>query len=222
MFPLLAIIIGSYLRAVEPKRLSWLVLPVFPLALAGAYAAWVAPASRAAGFSRTLYQDMSGWVIVAALSIAVAAIVSFALLRAQRKWLGVLVLSVGTMIGMELIERGYERISPLQSGFALSESIKPHLKPDTRLYSVGNYEQSLPFYLKRTLMLVDYVDEFEMGQRSEPQKWITKLSDFPAAWNAPGPTIAIIPPGDVDKMRALGIVFEVIHMDPRRAAIKKS
>ncbi len=222
MFPVLAIIIGSYLRTAEPKRLSWLVLPVFPLALAGAYAAWVAPASRAAGFSRTLYQDMSGWVIVAALSIAVAAIVSFVLLRAQRKWLGVLVLSVGTMIGMELIERGYERISPLQSGFAVSESIKPHLKPETRLYSVGNYEQSLPFYLKRTLTLVDYVDEFEMGQRSEPQKWIEKISDFPAAWNAPGSAIAIIPPGDVDKMRALGIAFEVIHMDPRRAAIKKN
>ena len=222
MFPVLAIVISSYLRAAEPRRLSWLVLPVFPLALAGAYAAWTAPATRAAGFSRTLYQDMSGWVVVAALSIAVAAIVSFALLRAQRKWLGVLVLSVGTMIGMELIERGYERISPLQSGFALAESVKLHLKPETRLYSVGNYEQSLPIYLKRTLTLVDYVDEFEMGQRSEPQKWIEKISDFPVAWNAPGPAIAIIPPGDVDKMRALGIAFEVIHMDPRRAAIKKN
>ena len=221
MFPVLALVISTYVRAAEPKRLAWLVLPVLPLALLGAYAAWVAPDGREDQFSRQLYTDMSVWVIGAALSIATAAMMSFGLLRTQRKWLGVVMLSVGTIIGMELIERGYEKLSPLQSSFALAETIKPYVKPDTRLYSVGNYEQSLPFYLKRTLTLVDYVDEFEMGQNSEPEKWIAKLTDFPAAWNAPGAAIAIIPPGDVDKIRALGIDFDVIHTDPRRAAIMK-
>ena len=221
MFPLLALVISAYLRVAEPRRLAWMVLPIFPLALWGAYAAWVAPASRGDEFSRNLYVSMSAWVTAAALMISLAAVSSFVLLRAQRKWLGVLLLSLGTMIGIELIERGYERISPLQSAHALSEILKPYLTTETRLYSVGNYEQSLPFYLKRTLTLVDYVDEFEMGQNSEPEKWIVKLIDFPAAWNAPGAAIAIIPPGDVDKIRALGIDFDVIHMDPRRAAIKK-
>ena len=221
MFPVLALVISTYIRAAEPKRLAWLVLPVLPLALLGAYAAWLAPDGREDQFSRQLYTDMSVWVTGAALSIATAAMMSFGLLRAQRKWLGVVMLSVGTIIGMELIERGYEKLSPLQSSFALAETIKPYVKPDTRLYSVGNYEQSLPFYLKRTLTLVDYVDEFEMGQNSEPEKWIAKLTDFPTAWNAPGAAIAIIPPGDVDKIRALGIDFDVIHTDPRRAAIMK-
>ena len=221
MFPLLALVSSTYLRAVEPRRLAWMVLPIFPLALLGAYAAWVAPASRGDDFSRNLYVNMSAWVTAAALMISLAAVSSFVLLRAQRKWLGVLLLSLGTMIGIELIERGYERISPLQSAHALSEILKPYLTTETRLYSVGNYEQSLPFYLKRTLTLVDYVDEFEMGQNSEPEKWIAKLTDFPAAWNAPGAAIAIIPPGDVDKIRELGIDFDVIHTDPRRAAIKK-
>jgi hypothetical protein len=117
--------------------------------------------------------------------------------------------------------RGAEHLSPIYSGYALSEKLKAHLTPETRLYSVGNYEQTLPFYIKRTLTLVDYVDEFEMGQKREPQLWIPKREDFASAWNAPGNAIAIIPPLDVDKMRALGIAFEVIHMDPRRAAIKK-
>ncbi|MEQ1519605.1 MAG: hypothetical protein ABL931_24285, partial [Usitatibacteraceae bacterium] len=187
----------------------------------GAYAAWVAPAARSDEFSRQLYADFSVWVVAAALSIAVGAIVSFFVLRSERKWLGVLAVAVGTIVAMEFIERGYEKISPLQSGYAVSEAIKPHLQPETRLYSVENYEQSLPFYLRRTLTLVNYVDEFEMGQKSEPQKSIAKLSDFPAAWNAPGSAIAIIPPSNVDKMRALGIEFDLIHIDPRRAAIKK-
>ena len=68
---------------------------------------------------------------------------------------------------------------------------------------------------------MDYVDEFEMGLKSEAEKGIGKLSDFSTAWNAAGAAIAIIPPNDADKIRALGIDFDVIHMDPRRAAIKK-
>lgn len=221
LFPVLALVIGAYIRSAEPRRLSWLVLPIFPLALVGAYAAWISPAGRADEYSRHLYTGMSFWVAAAAVSIAVATVVAFVLLRADRKWLGVLTLAIGNLIGMALIERGYEQLSPLQSGFAISESVKPHLQPETRLYSVGNYEQTLPFYLKRTLTLVNYVDEFQMGQRLEPEKWIANISDFHAAWNAPGPAIAIIPPRDVDKIRALGAEFDVIHMDPRRAAIKK-
>lgn len=221
IFPVLALVIANYLKAADPKRLAWLVLPVLPLALWGAYAAFMAPGARDDEFSRQLYGEMSPWVVAAALLIATAIVITFGLLRAQRKWAGVLVLSLGTMIAVELIERGYERISPLQSSFMLAETVKQHLRTETRLYSVGNYEQSLPFYLQRTLTLVDYVDEFDMGQKSEPQKWIAKLADFPAAWNAPGPAIAIIAPGDIDKMRTLGIEFDLIHRDPRRAAIKK-
>ena len=221
MFPLLALTIGVYLRNAESKRLAWLVLPVFPVALWGAYAAWQAPLRRTETLSRQLYAEASDWAIPAALAIAFAGLLAFFFFRADRKWAGVLVISLGTMLGVELIERGYDRLSPLQSSATLADAIRPHLTGTTRLYSVDNYEQSLPFYLKRTMTLVHYVDEFELGQTAEPTKHIAELKDFPTAWAAPGPAIAIIPPNDIEKMRALGIAFTIIHHDPRRAAIKK-
>ena len=223
VFPPLALVIGVYLRNTGARRIGWLVLPVFPLALWGAYAAWLAPAKKAQeAFSRPLYDEMSLWVIVAALVIAVATLIAFAAFRYHRKWLGVLFISIGTMIGVELVERGYEQISPLQSGANLAQPIRYYLKPGTRLYAVEIYDQSLPFYLQRTLTLVNYIDEFELGETSEPDKWIKQLDDFPAAWNAPGPAIAIIQPDQVDKMKALGLSFEIIHLDPRRVAIQKT
>lgn len=221
-FPVLALVIGAYLRQVDSRRLAWLVLPVFPFGLAGAWAAWEAPARRAPeAFSTQMYETMSLWVTGASLIIGLAALLAFFALRAERKWLGVLLVSLGTMIGVELIERGYEHISPLQSGAALAQSIKAKMEPDTRLYSVDNYDQSLPFYLKQTLTLVDYVDEFELGEKAAPEKWIHRLEDFPAAWNAPGNAIAIIGPGEVEKMKSLGLSFDIIHQDPRRIAIRK-
>ena len=221
-FPVMALVIGTYIRAADPKRLAWLVLPIFPFALWGIYAAWQAPMKRASNdFSRPLYDELSVWVMIAAAGIAVGAVLSFFLFRKHRKWAAVLALSIAVMAGIELIETGYERISPLQSGYGLAQSILKHVTPDTRLYAVKTYDQSAPFYLKRTLTLVQYVDEFEMGQKREPEKFIANLKDFPVAWNAPGAVIAIIQPQAIDEMKALGLDFDIIHQDPRRVAIKK-
>ena len=104
----------------------------------------------------------------------------------------------------------------------MAQSINKHVTPETRLYSVKTYDQSAPFYLKRTLTLVEYVDEFEMGQKLESKNFIANLKDFPAAWNAPGAAIAIIQPNAMDEMKAIGLDFDIIHQDPRRAAIKKT
>ena len=222
IFPLIALLIGVYLRNVDARWLAWMVLPTLPVALWGAYAAWQAPLQMSPeDFRRPLYDAMSLWVIGAAVVIAGSSLIAFVALRFHRKWLGVLFISIGTLIGVELIERGYEHISPLQSAANLAQSIRYFLKPETRLYSVENYEQSLPFYLKRTLTLVNYVDEFELGETSEPDKWIKRLEDFPPSWNAPGPAIAIIQPDQVEKMKNLGLSFEIIHQDPRRIAIQK-
>lgn len=222
-FPVMALLIGTYIRAADPKRLAWLVLPIFPFTLWGIYAAWQAPMKRATNdFSRPLYDEMSVWVMIAAGVIASGALTAFFVLRKHRKWTAVLAFSITVMIGVEFIERGYEKISPLQSGFGLAQSINKHVTPETRLYSVKTYDQSAPFYLKRTLTLVEYVDEFEMGQKREPEKFIANLKDFPAAWNAPGAAIAIIQPNAMDEMKAIGLDFDIIHQDPRRAAIKKT
>ena len=223
MFPVLALVMAVYLRHARAQRLAWLVIPVLPLALAGAYAAWIAPARRAGGdlARQQLFTEMSLWVVAAMVLIAVAVLIAFFAMRLGRKWVGAIALSASVFGMVILLARGYENISPLQSGHALAAAISPQLTPDTRLYAVRIYDQSLPFYLKRTLTLVNYVDEFEMGQKSEPAKYIAQLGDFPPAWTAPGPAIAIIQPGDVESLRAMGLPFVVIHSDAKRVAIKK-
>jgi 4-amino-4-deoxy-L-arabinose transferase-like glycosyltransferase len=222
MFPPLALVVAVYLRNVDAKKMAWMIAPIALVAGYGAYAAWLAPAKRGKDeFSRVLYGEMSIWVVAAAIAIATAAAIAFVLLRMRHKWCATFLFAICTVIGIELIEVGYEKISPLQSGHAVAEVIKAKMTPDTRLYVIKHYDQSLPFYLSRTLTMVEYVDEFEMGQQQEPHKYIPSIRDLPAYWNAPGPAIALIQPYGADELRALGMNFEVIHNDPRRAAIYK-
>jgi 4-amino-4-deoxy-L-arabinose transferase-like glycosyltransferase len=222
-FPVLAIVIGAYLKQCEAKRLAWMVLPIVPLALAGAWAAARAPERRGSdALTKALFQSMSEWVMPAALVIAACALIAFFLLRLEKKGLGALVMTLGTMVGIEMIERGYEKISPLQSAHALAHSIRSQGLERARIYSVAHYEQGLPFYLNRFVTLVDYVDEFETGLKAEPQKSIPTLTDLPAAWNAPGEAVAIIQPSRLDDFKSLGLPFTIIHQDPRRLALKKT
>ena len=94
-------------------------------------------------------------------------------------------MTLGTMIGIEMIERGYEKISPRIGTRPGPIDTVAGLGKGAHLFG-GALRTGLPFYLNRFVTLVDYVDEFETGLKAEPQKSIPKLADLPADWNAPG------------------------------------
>src|SRR5207342_146618 len=94
-------------------------------------------------------------------------------------------MAMGMVFVIDCIEDGYERLSPRQSGFDVAGKIRQRLAPGTRLYSVRHYEQTVPFYIGRTMTLVDYVDEFETGLKAEPERGIPDVQQFAAEWLRP-------------------------------------
>ncbi len=225
VFPFIAMVLAFYIATTPGRRLAFFLSPVPPLALGLAWYLGTLPAQRARNpFELSLYSQYADILIVAfvALAATTAAAVAFFWrnTKVSRRW-GVALVAAGSVVMVDRIATGYETLSPLQSGYAMSQDIAKHLTPQTRLYAVNTYDQTAPFYLGRTFTLVDYVDEFELGQKSEPGNHIDKLNDFPPFWNASGSAIAILPPQDIDKMRALGLQFEIIHKNPRRTAILK-
>jgi hypothetical protein len=158
---------------------------------------------------------------LAAVALALAAIIASLLLHRERKVQAAFVLALGTLLAMTGVAVSYDKISSRQSGFAVAQVIKQKLTPTTRLYTVKTYDQSLPFYLQRTLTMVEYADEFALGQKQEPAKYVDSVRNFAPLWNAPGAAIALIQPNGADELRELGLTFELIHQDPRRAVIFK-
>ncbi len=55
------------------------------------------------------------------------------------------------------------------------------------LYSVGTYDQTLPFYAQRTLKLVAYRGELDFGLRHDPAAEIPSIADFISQWQAVPP-----------------------------------
>ncbi len=130
-------------------------------------------------------------------------------------------IALGTILTIDCIEDAYEEFSPRQSGKAVAEKMQPWLGHETRVYSVMHYEQTVPFYIGRTVTLVDYRDEFDTGIRSEPQKVIERIARFPAEWQRPGDAMAIMQPDLLEKFRAQGLPMQVLHQDPKRVLVRK-
>jgi hypothetical protein len=66
------------------------------------------------------------------------------------------------------------------------------IMPGTPIYSVRTYDQSLPFYLGRTMTLVDTRGELDFGLKLEPQKTLDSLAAFATLWRGAPEALAVM------------------------------
>src|SRR6185503_5252682 len=208
VFPILAIVLGRYFADASPRRLAlWSALGavlVVPLAL---LAIGIDHGTRDP-WTSAMYRAAKPWAYAAVVALLAGTLGGALLLRSGRRWLGLAAVALAGLLLIECIEEGYEKLSPRQSGKAVAQAMKPWLKPSTRLYSVNHYDQTVPFYIKRKVMLVNYRDEFETGLEAEPGLALWETDEFEDEWQRPGDALAIMQPGTYEKFRRLGLPMQ--------------
>jgi 4-amino-4-deoxy-L-arabinose transferase-like glycosyltransferase len=224
IFPALALLIACQLE--QATRLSRTIAGAVLLLIGvGGMAAVPRMAHMAVRHAaeRALLDAYQPWVLAAAIVAAAGGAVAIFHARQLRRDHAVLSLAVAGFIAVQLILAGFEPYGKMRAGKALIPAIQAELKPDTRIYSVGTYEQSMTFYLGRTVTLVDYWDEFTFGLQQQPELSIPKVEGFIAEWNAARArgvkALAIVASEDVEKFQARGLPLRVVARDSRRAVI---
>jgi len=219
--PLLAMPVGRYLAQAPVGLLARYAAFSVPLGLVLFVAAYLAPGSSHEPWVQELNRAAQPFAYAAAACFTAGALAAAWLLRAGRRWTALAAVALASVLMVGALIEGYRVFSPRQSDRDAARLMAPYVKPATRLYSVKIYDQSLPFYLGRTLRLVDYGDEFETGIKSEPGINIERLEDFPADWLRPGDAVAIIQPGTFEELQRQALPMEVIHQDPKRVLVRK-
>ncbi|HEX7465236.1 MAG TPA: phospholipid carrier-dependent glycosyltransferase, partial [Usitatibacter sp.] len=221
LFPPLALVVGRYLVTAPARRLALWVAPGIPFALALGWLAWRYPSDAKDEWTAAMYLGAQPWALAAAMVHLAASVAAVTLLRKERRGAAVATIAFAAILLVGCLEMGYRHLSPRQSGFEVAERMKPYLTPATRVYSVSHYDQTIPFYIARTVTLVAYVDEFETGEKAEPALWIPGIEAFAAQWQRPGDALAIMQPGAFEKSKAAGLPMQVLHEDPRRVLVRK-
>ena len=226
IFPALALLVASYLE--DGSRRSRMLNAALMSLVGAALLATVPFMPKLAGRlgEVVLYQAFQPWVLAAGLTALAGGALAWLLARrsgANTRDLFVLVLAIAGFATTELILAGFEPLGHMRAGANLLPAIRAELKPDTRIYAVGTYEQSLTFYLGRTMTLVDYRDEFSFGLKQQPELAIPTVAAFVEQWTRDASAgvrdVAIIRADIYNDLKQKGVPMRVVAQDERRIVI---
>jgi 4-amino-4-deoxy-L-arabinose transferase-like glycosyltransferase len=116
----------------------------------------------------------------------------------------------------------YSVIPPLRSARDLVAAVTPYIHPQTALYSVGQYRETIPPYLQRNLTIVQFRGELEFGMNAEPGRQEANATQFETRWNASTDAVAFFGPQLWDEYRQKGLPGRVIAADHYTVAVSRS
>lgn len=221
IFPALAILIGWHLTRVGDTGLRG------TLALYGAVGvilAAIAPvAERFApnGEDLALFAAYVPWLRAAGVIMVLGAIGAW-LVHRRNRTAAILGVAFSVLVAEQSLMMGHEELAPRSSFHAMAQRVQPHLREGAPFYSVGTYEQTLPFYLKRTVTLVAFADEMAYGLEQEPQLWFPDLASFQEKWRKDDYALAIMPPRIYDELTRAALPMTVIARNNRHVVVVRT
>lgn len=222
MFPALALLAGHQLARMAPARLRWHLLA--PAALAFALLAALPFAGRLAtpGLPMEVVQPFARALALAAATFLLAAALAWRLLARGQQQPAVALVALGSLLALTLGMAGHDSYgAALKSSKTAVAQLAPYLRPDTEVFAVRTYDQTLPFYLRRPVTLVDYRDEFSLGERADPARWLPSLDPFVARWRNAPRAAALMAPETYRELQQLQLPMRVAYRDPNRVVVVK-
>ncbi len=229
IFPALALPIGWQLTTLPDTTLARLTLPlvivagVIALATIFGYAPLVA---HLADPRQPLPPLLAyGPWIKAGFAIAFAGgVLGWWWLTRAKRTAAVLAVALSSLVGAQLVLTGHDELAESRSTApVLARVVAAHgpLSTEVPFYTIRMYDQTLPYYLGRTVVQVNHPDEMAMGLASEPEKAIATVDEWRRRWEAGGQAYAIMQPDEYDELKREGVPMVELGRDPRRVVVSR-
>lgn len=161
------------------------------------------------------------WLLVSAAIWLAGTLAAMALTWRNRKTAAIMMLAIASLTAEFGVLLGHNSLNRSSSAYYVASQTKPLLPPNVPFYSIRMYDQTLPFYLDRTVTLVQYRDEFSFGQDHEPNKWIPTEDEFKRQWRVDPDAFAIMEAEVYRALRQEGLPMTEIARDTRRVIVRK-
>jgi 4-amino-4-deoxy-L-arabinose transferase-like glycosyltransferase len=229
IFPALALVIAWQLATIADSLLWRLSVPL--VALAGV--AWLALllgydviAAQLANEAQPVgpllaFGPWLAWAMGIGFAGGVAGLWA---LSARRRRFAVLTIAFSTLIAAQLVLAGYDTLAETRSSAPLLARIASQdvaLRADVPFYTVRMYDQTLPYYLGRTVTQVEHPDEMAMGIASEPDKAIATVAHWLPIWSALPDAYAMMQPDEFDSLQREGVPMRELGRDARRVIVAR-
>lgn len=130
-------------------------------------------------------------------------------------------LAMASIIAFSVATLGYDGFGQIKGSKAIVEKIAAEIKSETQVFSVGVYDHTFPYYLRRTVWLVDVAGEFEFGKNAEPERWIPNKNSFIDRWQEAPSAVAMMDAGSYKEMTEKKLSMKMLYQDSRRIVVVK-
>jgi 4-amino-4-deoxy-L-arabinose transferase-like glycosyltransferase len=129
-------------------------------------------------------------------------------------------LGVGWCLAWLLLIRAAAWVAPVYSGVDLAAAL-PAADRDAPVYSVGTYDQTFTFYLRRTVTLVAYRGELDYGLGKAPAAEVPDVAEFLRRWSSPAQAFAIMEKAMFDDLKNRGVPMRLVAQNANRVLVAR-
>ncbi len=165
------------------------------------------------------YRLFAPWIATASALMVLGAVLA---LRYRKQPLTFLViLSLASLGAVQPLLMGSNALSSVTSTASLVRQVGPLLRQASHIYSVDTYDQTLDYYLGRTVTLVAFQDELSFGLNLEPGDSIPTLEKFRSVWQQDTGATAFMEPAMFRTLTRMGLPMRVLYQDTRRVIVAR-
>lgn len=221
ILPAFALIVGAFLTRITAKAMVAHSAVIVALALV-ALALLPRVTDRAdANTPLALLQPYENMLLGAATIWLLGGLIATGLAHRNRIRAAALSLAVGSFAMGTLAMAGHENLSPSNSGWHIARQVKPMIAPNAPFYAVRYFEHTLPYYLQRTLILVDYRDEMDFGLNLEPHLAVPTVAQFELRWRSNADAFAVMTEETRQQLESRGLPMQIVARDTRRVIVRR-
>jgi len=130
------------------------------------------------------------------------------------------VLGAGWCLAGLMLMRAAGVVAPLYSGVTLARAVGA-VPPEVPVYSIGLYDQTLPFYWQHTFKLVAYRGELDFGLRRNPEAEFPNIAEFVDEWRRLPEGFAVMEKSMFDDLEIEGVPMREVARDVRRVLVAR-
>lgn len=165
------------------------------------------------------YAQYTYWIIAALITLVIFSLL--ALMQSKRNGLASMTsFASGFFLCALIAGTGHETLGRAVSGIDLAEKVKATIPDKVNFYSVRILDHTVPFYLGKTMVMVEFPDELEFGVKQEPQLWLPTLDAFIERWSEDQTAYALMVPEQYVELQKLNVPMQEVGRDSRRVIVK--
>jgi 4-amino-4-deoxy-L-arabinose transferase-like glycosyltransferase len=165
------------------------------------------------------YAQYTYWVIAALIALIIFS--ALATWESKRNGLrSFLSFAAGLFLCTIIAGTGHETLGRAVSGIDLAQRVKTLIPANVNIYSVRMLDHTVPFYLGRTMIMVESPDELEFGVNQEPELWMPTLDAFMERWKEDQSAYALMVPEQYTALQKINFPMQEVDRDSRRVIVK--